>query len=96
LASRISSFPAKPILAIRQNETRRKNLEAASASPRLVGLTTDIKDGKRWQRELIFKQTPLLLPCMTPNGPDLITALICIADVLGNGNHTENMAHYES
>jgi hypothetical protein len=65
-----------------------------AADPEHFGVATDFKDSKRWERELLVKQTPQLLPCMTPNGPDVLYALLCIEDVLFNGYYAENMAHY--
>jgi hypothetical protein len=58
------------------------------------GVTTDFNNGKRWERELMIKQTPLLLPCMSP-GANVLYTLFCIADVLTDGYDPDKMPHYE-
>ena len=63
------------------------------ANPGAFGLAPDYKNGKRWERELRIKQTPLLLPCASPTGNPFET-LFCIVDVLQNGYDPDKMAHY--
>ena len=64
-----------------------------AANPGAFGLAPDYRNGKRWERELLIKQTPLLLPCMSPNGNVLYT-LFCLADVVGNGYNPDKLQHY--
>jgi hypothetical protein len=58
------------------------------------GVTTDFTNTKRWNRELLLKQTPLLLPCMSPRA-NPFEVLFCVADVLMNGYDPDKMPHYE-
>lgn len=37
-----------------------------AANPEAFGVNPGFKDRKRWERELLIKQTPLLLPCASP------------------------------
>lgn len=60
----------------------------------VAGPETGIKNTTRWQHELLVKQTPLLLPCMTPGGPDVLYLLVCVYDVVMHGYKEEKMAHY--
>jgi len=64
--------------------------------------TLHVKHEKRWQTELLIKQTPQLLPCASPHPPspgmgivaiDLET-LVCIADLIRNGYRPETASHY--
>ncbi|MDE2134023.1 MAG: hypothetical protein KGM97_05815 [Alphaproteobacteria bacterium] len=83
-------------LEMESNEVRaacRRIGFAVAANPGAVGLTPDYKNGKRWERELLIKQTPLLLPCASPTGNPFET-LFCIADVLQNGYDPDKMPHY--
>jgi hypothetical protein len=54
-----------------------------------------IKSRTRWQTDLQIKQTPLLLPCASPYGCiDVLYTLSCLGDLIENGYHPENVAHY--
>ncbi len=64
-----------------------------AANPGAFGLAPDYTNGKRWERELLIKQTPLLLPCASPTGNPFET-LFCIANVLQNGYDPDKMPHY--
>lgn len=65
------------------------------ANPEALGLTPDFKFGKRWETELLIKQTPLLLPCASPyGGIDILYTLSCAAGLLENGYHPEDVRHY--
>jgi hypothetical protein len=66
-----------------------------AANPEAFGVNTDFTNGKRWQRELLIKQTPLLLPCASPYGVDILYTLFCVADVVGNGYDPDKMLHYQ-
>ena len=57
------------------------------------GVKIDFMQGKRWERELLIKQTPLLAPCMSPEANVLYT-LFCIYDVVMHGYDPDKMQHY--
>lgn len=61
--------------------------------PGRFGVTTDFKNGQRWERELLINQTPLLLPCMSSNANVLYT-LLCVYDTMMNGYDPDKMQHY--
>ncbi len=68
---------------------------AVAVDPGAFGVTTDFTDGKRWERELQIKQTPLLLPCASPAGLPLnLGTALCLADMLLNGYDPRKMQHY--
>jgi hypothetical protein len=65
-----------------------------AADPEHFGVKLDYKNGKRWDHELLIKQTPLLLPCLSPTANPL-EVLLCVANVLTNGYAPDKMPHYE-
>ncbi|MGA7676518.1 MAG: hypothetical protein WCA78_15910 [Rhizomicrobium sp.] len=71
---------------------------AVAANPEAFGLAPDYKNGKRWERELLIKQTPLLLPCASPNSSALnivnLATLLCMSDIVLNGYDPGKMQHY--
>ena len=58
------------------------------------GVTIDFTQGERWERELLRRQTPVLAPCMTPGGPDVLYLLYCVYDVVAHGYDSEKMPRY--
>jgi len=64
------------------------------ADPGRFGVTTDIKQSKVWERELLRQRAPYLAPCMTPGGPDVLYLLYCVYDVLFHGYDREKMPRY--
>ena len=71
---------------------------AVAANPDAFGLKPDYKNGKRWERELLIKQTSLLLPCASPNTSALnivnLATLLCMSDIVLNGYDPDKMQHY--
>jgi hypothetical protein len=65
-----------------------------AADPEHFGVKLDYKNGKRWDHELLLKQTPLLLPCMSPTA-NPFEVLFCVANVLMKGYDPDKMPHYE-
>jgi len=73
-----------------------------AANPETFGMTPNFKNGVVWERELMTKQTPLLLPCASPYPPPPelgivainLGTLLCIADIVENGYHPDKMQHY--
>jgi len=54
-----------------------------------------VKNARRWEAELLLKQTPQLLPCASPNGIGVsLGTLLCIADLIQNGYRPETTSHY--
>jgi len=58
------------------------------------GVKSDVAYGPYWQRELMLRKAPYLAPCMTPGGPEILTLLYCVYDVLFHGYDRKKMAHY--
>jgi hypothetical protein len=65
-----------------------------AADPEHFGVKLDYRNGKRWEHELLLKQTPLLLPCMSPTA-NPFEVLFCVANVLMQGYDPDKMPHYE-
>jgi hypothetical protein len=65
-----------------------------AADPEHFGVKLDYMNGKRWDHELLIKQTPLLLPCMSPTA-NPFEVLFCVANVLMKGYDPDKMPHYE-
>jgi len=64
------------------------------SDPSRFGVTADVRDPTHWRRELARREAPFLAPCMTPNGPDALYALLCIYDLLFHGYDPEKRARY--
>ncbi|HUO98408.1 MAG TPA: hypothetical protein VMU01_07050 [Rhizomicrobium sp.] len=58
------------------------------------GVKADFKYGAYWQQELIKRHRPVLAPCMTPGGPDVLFLLYCVYNVVFHGYDGEKMPHY--
>ncbi len=75
---------------------------AIVADPGALGFKAEFEDGDHWQRELDIKQAPFLLPCASPHPPPPgmgivsinLGTLLCIADIIANGYHSEKVEHY--
>jgi hypothetical protein len=62
--------------------------------PGHFGVKPDIAHAGRWQAEMLQRNRPLLAPCMSPSGPNILYTLYCICDQLWNGIDSEKMVHY--
>jgi len=58
------------------------------------GVNIDFRHGRLWQEELIKRNRPVLAPCMTPGGPDVIYLLTCVYQVLFTGYDSDKAPHY--
>jgi len=67
---------------------------ALVADPGRFGVAVDFTQGERWERELLKRKTPVLAPCMTPGGPDVIYLLTCVYNAILNGYDSETAPHY--
>ena len=63
-----------------------------AADPGHFGVNTGIANARR--RQIEERHRPLLAPCMSPNGPDVLYTLYCIYDQLWNGYDSDKMQHY--
>jgi hypothetical protein len=67
---------------------------ALAADPGRFGADIDFTQGERWERELLKRKTPVLAPCMTPEGPDVIYLLTCVYNAIFDGYDSEKAPHY--
>lgn len=85
-------------LSPEQTEACRRIDIALAADPGAFGVHSDVKDAKRWARELQIKQSPPMLPCASPNvsafGILNLGTVLCLADIVVNGYDPDKMEHY--
>lgn len=58
------------------------------------GVKVDFEHGQMWQEELIRRNRPVLAPCMTPGGPDVIYLLTCVYQNLFGEYDSDKAPHY--
>lgn len=62
--------------------------------PGRFGFTTDVTDPHHWQRELARREAPVLAPCMSPGGVDVLYTLTCIYEEIFTGHREDKRRRY--
>ena len=64
------------------------------SDPDHFGVTADVRDPTHWRRELARREAPVLAPCMSPNGFDVLYTLKCIYETVFISYDSENHRRY--
>ena len=67
---------------------------ALKSDPGHFGVTADVRDPTHWRRELARREAPVLAPCMSPNGFDVLYTLKCVYETVFIGYDSENRRRY--
>lgn len=62
--------------------------------PGRFGFTSDVEDPRHWQRELARREAPVLAPCMSPGGVDVLYTLTCIYEEIFTGHREDKRRRY--
>ncbi|NIK90209.1 hypothetical protein FHS83_003527 [Rhizomicrobium palustre] len=62
--------------------------------PEHFGMTSDVADPRHWATELLRRESPVLMPCMSPSGVKV--DLICVGRLLFEGYDPEKRARYNN
>jgi len=62
--------------------------------PGRFGFTSEVVDAGHWQRELARREAPVLLPCMSPDGVDVLYTLTCIYEEIFTGHREDKRRRY--
>jgi hypothetical protein len=62
--------------------------------PGRFGFTTHVADAPHWQRELARREAPLLAPCMSASGVDVLYTLTCIYEEIFTGHREDKRQRY--
>ena len=64
------------------------------SDPGRFGFTTHVVDPQHWQTELARREAPVLAPCMSPSGVDVLYTLKCVYETVFIGYDSENHRRY--
>lgn len=67
---------------------------ALKSDPGHFGVKQDIDDPVHWRRELARREAPVLAPCMSPNGVDVLFTLQCVYETIFFGYDPEKKRRY--